>query len=99
MTDTLPAFTRPLGHVVVVDHRTPIHDHQCRCRACRPGLVGDTGQVLHLAPHGRTGVLPGAGESGLIRPSGETTRRIERACLGLASIMIALIVAKTGGAL
>ena len=45
MTDTLPAFTRPLGHDVV-DHRTPIHDHQCRCRACKPGLVGDASQAL-----------------------------------------------------
>ncbi len=29
-----------------VDHSAPIHDNLCRCRACKPPLVGDTRDSL-----------------------------------------------------
>ena len=30
-----------------VDHRNPIHDGVCRCRACKPALVGQRPRVSH----------------------------------------------------
>ena len=27
-------------YIAPVDHRQPIHDQLCRCRACKPPLVG-----------------------------------------------------------
>ena len=44
--DTLDTFMRSLGHDVVVDHRAPLHDRLCRCRACKPPRVGETSQTL-----------------------------------------------------
>ncbi len=35
-------FTTP------VDHRTPLHDHLCRCRVCKPSLVGKRGRVARI---------------------------------------------------
>ena len=47
MSDTLAPFLTALGHnVVVVDHSAPLHDAYCRCRACKPSMVGTNGQAL-----------------------------------------------------
>lgn len=29
---------------MMVDHASPIHDHFCRCRSCKPPLVGQRSQ-------------------------------------------------------
>lgn len=46
MSDTLAPFLSALGHDVIVDHSAPLHDAFCRCRACKPPIVGTTGQAL-----------------------------------------------------
>lgn len=45
--DTLAPFMQALGHdIIVVDHRSPIHDRFCRCTSCMPPRVGATSQAL-----------------------------------------------------